>query len=244
MSVERLRYELKLMGKRVLLTPPLVMLCYTLFSVLLHYLRVDPARFLSSSLEMILPLAAGIVVATIISHDFAIELQLTAPALYRWTAFARLLLIAAWTMCIALLSSIVLSAVHLGYVPGQQHPLPAPLPFLIDQLTWFANVAWFVAVGLCLALLTRSRTSAGALLAGIWLVEILFKDYLAAVNWLRPVLLFPTTLLALTGPLPQQLFNAWLTNRLEVLGTAVILLPLGWVLLHNTEGLLKGADEE
>src|SRR3954449_9971786 len=51
MNFERFRYELQLMGKRVILTPIVVMVCFALFAELLRYLHVIPARFLSAGLE-------------------------------------------------------------------------------------------------------------------------------------------------------------------------------------------------
>lgn len=49
MFFDRFRYELQLMGKRVILTPLLVMVGFALFAGLLHYLKVEPARILSAS---------------------------------------------------------------------------------------------------------------------------------------------------------------------------------------------------
>jgi hypothetical protein len=43
---------------------------------------------------------------------------------------------------------------------------------------------------------------------------------------------------------PQQYINLWFTNRFEVLATGAALVIIGWLLLHNTEGLLKGTSEE
>lgn len=236
MTIDRLYYEIKLMGKRVILTPILVMVGFTLFAFLLHYLKVLPARFLSAGLEMILPLAVGVIVATITSHDPAIELQLTTPKKYQRTAMGRLVLIALWSMLIALLSSTIITAIQLVYVPIQLLRWSEPLQFLVNQLTWFAPLLWFVGMGLCLSMLTRSRSASGAILSGIWLLEIVFKDFFASTNWLQPVYLFVTTLT------PDA--NFWFTNRIEVLIMALILLPIGWLLLHNPEGLLKGSSEE
>jgi hypothetical protein len=245
MNLDRLHYELRLMGRRVILTPILVMVGFGVFAVLLTYLHVIPARFLSAGLEMILPLMAGVVVATITSQDPAIELQLTLPKKYHLTAMGRLILITAWAAVIALLSGIVIAVLNLAYMPQTSHPLSAPWQFLIGQLTWIAPLLWFVAFGLCLAMLIRSRAASAALLSGIWIAETLFKNYFAETTWLRPVFLFPTTLEALGGgPLPQSIYSAWLTNRCEVIGTALLLLPLGWLLLRNPEGLLKGSSEE
>lgn len=245
MNFERLRYELRLMGRRVILTPVLVMAGFGVFAVLLHYLHVTPARFLAGGLEMILPLMAGVVVATITSQDPAIELQLTVPRKYHITAMGRLALIAAWAGCVALLSAIIITTLNLGYIPQTSRPLPASVQFLIGQLTWIAPLLWFAATGLCLAILTRSRAASATLLSGVWIVETLLKDYFAGTSWLRPVFLFPTTLLGLgAGPVAPTVYDAWLINRYEVIGMALILLPLGWLLLRNPEGLLKGSGEE
>ncbi len=244
MSLDRLRYEVQLMGKRVILTPVLVMAGFALLAGLLHYLHTNPARTLSGGLELILPIAAGVVVATVISQDPVIELQLTLPRQYHLTGMLRVLLIAAWTICIALLSSGIIVALNLGFMPQPPHTLPAALEFLMGQLVWLAPLLWLAGCGFCLALLLRSRSASAALLGGIWVLEIIFKDVLAATDWLRPVLLFPTTLLPLVGRLPQVYFDIWLDTRLEVLGTGLALCLIGWLLLRNPEGLLKGASEE
>lgn len=237
MNLDRLHYEIKLMGKRVLLTPIIVMLGFTLFALLLHYLKVIPARFLSAGLEMILPLSAGVIVATITSQDPAIELQLTVPKKYHRTAMGRLALIALWSAIVTLLTSSIITAIKLAYIPTQLLAWSAPTQFLANQLTWFSPLLWFVGMGLCLAMLTRSRTASAALLSGIWLVEIVFKDFFASTSWLQPVFLFPTTL--------KPAIDYWLTNRIEVLIMALLLLPIGWLLLRgNPEGLLKGSSEE
>ena len=244
MNFDRTRYELKLMGKRVILTPILVMVGFALFAALIYYLHTDPARFLSAGLEMILPLMAGVVVSTITSQDPAIEIQLTVPKKYHLTVMRRLLLIAGWAALVALLSSSVLATVGLGFTPEHIPSLAAPLQFITGQLTWLAPLLWFVALGLCLAPLIRSRAATAALLSGIWIIETIWKDYFAYYDWLHPVFLFPTTTLPLVGPLPQVYYTLWLSNRFELIGTALVLLPIGWLLLHNPEGLLKGSSEE
>jgi hypothetical protein len=92
--------------------------------------------------------------------------------------------------------------------------------------------------------LLRSRSASSALIGGLWIFEIIFKDYIAVTNWLHPVFLFPTTLLPLVETIPQVYFNIWLTTRLELLGTAFVFLLIGWLLLRNPEGLLKTSSEE
>jgi hypothetical protein len=244
MLPDRFRYEILLLGKRSILTPILAMLGFALLAVLLYHLHTNPARSLSAGLEMILPLATGILVATITSQDPAIELQLTMPKKYALTALGRLAIIVGWTICIAVLSSISIFVFKLTYVPQPSSTASSLTLFLIAQLIWLAPLLWFTAMGLCLALLLRSRSASGALLGGIWIAEIIFKDNIAATSWLHPVFLFPTTLLSLVGFIPQDLFNLWLTNRLELIGTALVLLLIGWLLLRNPEGLLKTSSEE
>jgi hypothetical protein len=244
MLSDRFRYEILLLGKRTIVTPILAMLGFALLAELLYHLHTNPARSLSASHEMILPLATGILVATITSQDPAIELQLTLPKKYAHTALGRLAIIVGWTICIAVISSISIFVFKLTYVPQPSLSASLLTLFLIAQLLWLAPLLWFTAVGLCLALLLRSRSASVALLGGIWIAEIIFKNYIAATGWLHPVFLFPSTLLPLVGFIPQYLFTLWLTNRFELIGTALVLLLIGWFLLRNPEGLLKTSSEE
>jgi hypothetical protein len=185
---------------------------------------------------MVLPLAAGLSITTIISHDSAIELQLTMPKRYRVTAFVRLSLIIVWAGCIALLSSVFIYHLRFWRVPSQLETWKVLPQFLIGQLTWLAPLLWFVALGFCLALLIRSRSASGALLGGIWTIEAIFYGYFAINGWLKPVFLFPTTL--------APYINFWLSNRFELLVTALVLLVIGWFMLRNTEQLLQGTAGE
>jgi hypothetical protein len=239
MTLDRFWYELRIMGKWVLLIPPLIMLGFAFVAVLSTIMHVDHLRIsqvLTASLEMVLPLAAGLVVATIISHDAAIELQLTMPEMYRVTALSRLSLIIAWTGCIALLSSVFIYHLRFWRVPLQVDAWKVLPQFLIGQLMWIAPLIWFVAVGLCLALLIRSRSASSAILGGIWTIEAIFYGYFAATDWLKPAFLFPTTL--------APAINFWLLNRFELLGTALAFLLISWFLLRNTEQLLQGTTGE
>ncbi|QBD83039.1 hypothetical protein EPA93_46590 [Ktedonosporobacter rubrisoli] len=244
MLIDRLRYEWQLMGKKVVLVPLLIMLGFGLFALLLHYMHVDSDRFLSGGLEMILPLAAGAMVAAVVSYDPAVELQLTMPTHYRRTAIQRMLLILLWSSCVALLASSIISALRLGYTTELiGSTLPSFLQFLIGQLSWCAALLWCIGFGLCLALFAHSATASVAILSGIWMLEIFFKDLVITISWLKPVILFPTTLYGLTL-VSHNVYFDWLINRYEVLGTGLLLLLLGYYLLRSTEGLLKGASEE
>jgi hypothetical protein len=239
MFQDRLRYELRIMGVWVILIPPLIILTFVLLGLMLTIMQVDHLRIsqvLTASLEMVLPLSAGLLTASIVSYDTAIELQMTMPKTYRLTAFFRLSLIIGWTSCIALFYSVFMYHLRFWRVPSQVAAWSVLPQFLIGQLTWIAPLFWLVGVGLSLALLIRSRSASSALLGGIWMIEAIFYGYFALIDGLRPLFLFPTTL--------SPDINFWLSNRIELLVTALILLLLDWLLLGNTELLLQGSVDE
>ncbi len=235
MSLDQVRYELRILGIWVFFIPILIILCLVLIAGLLMILHTTPlriAQILTASLEMLLPLAAGSITTTVISHDPALELQLTMPKKYPLTAMGRLSLIVAWTAAISFITSIFIYHLKFLRIPTQVQTWGVVPQVLIEQLTWLAPLLWFTAVGLCLALIIRSRVASSALLAGIWIIEAIFYGYFLFIDWLKPLFLFPTTL--------APSINFWLLNRYEVLGTAIILLPLGWLLIHNSEALTPG----
>jgi hypothetical protein len=239
MSFDRFWYELRIMGKWVIIIPLLIMLSFAFLAALLTIMQVSHLRIsqvLTASLEMILPLVAGLLTATIISHDAAIELQLTMPKSYRVTAFVRLSMIIAWTSCIALFSSVFIYHLRFWRVPSQVETWKVLPQFLIGQLTWFAPLLWFVGLGICLALLIRSSSASSALLGGIWIIEAIFYGYFAITGWLKPMFLFSTTL--------APGIDFWLSNRFELLVTALVLILLGWFMLRNTQLLLQGTAGE
>ena len=235
--LDRLRYELRITGWWAFLTPVVVMLCLiplTMIFVSLHAESLRIAQVLTASLEMLLPVAAGLLVTNQVGHDAALELHLTFPAKYRSTAGIRTALITLWSAVIALFGSVFIY--HLKYlrIPLALHGMAVLPQFLAAQLTWLAPLCWFVALGACFSLLIRSRTASSALLGGIWTLEAIFYGYFALLDGLKPFFLFPTTLA------PEIAF--WISNRSELLGMALLLGVLTWFLLSNTEGLLRGAS--
>jgi hypothetical protein len=225
------------MGKRIIWVPIAVAVGFTAFAFLLHFMGVKMERFISSGFEMFLPIITGGIVATSATQDPALEIQLTMPRKYHNTSIFRLAVIVLWSIAIGLLVAIIPSVLHLTFVPDQLKKSSALVQFLGLQYSWIATTVWFVAVALVASLLTRNRSASIAILGAIWIVQVLFMAHLVeTTSWLQPLFLFPTIVA------PQ--INFWTTNRLEVLLTGLVLLPVGWWLLHNTEGLLKGASEE
>ena len=79
MLQDRIRYELRIMGIWMILIPPLIILTFVLLGLMLTIMQVDHLRIsqvLPASLEMVLPLSAGLLTASIVSYDTSIELQL------------------------------------------------------------------------------------------------------------------------------------------------------------------------
>ncbi len=235
MSQDRIWYELRIMGRWAILIPPLIVLTFVILGGILTIMQVDHLRIsqvLTASLEMGLPLAAGLLTSSIVSYDTAIELQMTMPKTYRMTAFVRLSLIIVWTSCIALISSVFVYHLRFWRVPSQVETWKVLPQFLVGQLTWIAPLVWFVGVGFSLALIIRSRSASSALLGGIWMIEAIFYGYFAIIDWLKPLFLFPTTL--------APYISFWLSNRIELLIAAFVLLLLDWFMLRNTEKILHG----
>lgn len=232
MSFDRLRYELRLVGKSTWLTPPLVMIGFVLFLVLVNrgVSVATIARSLGAGLEMLLPMAAGVVIATIATHDRARELQLTMPQHYHRTAYLRFGLILGWTSLIALFTSMLLAIFHYWRLPQALVFWRPPWQFLAWQLTWLASLLWLAAVGLVCSLLLRSRAAGGALICMISIGEIIAHNDLNRLAWLHPIYLFPLTF--------SPGANYWLVNRFEILGTALALFVVAWFLLRQPELLL------
>lgn len=234
MFVDRLRYEIRLLGKPPFLTPCLLMIMATILAGLLHLGHFRTASLFTACLEMFLPLAAGIFVATLCGHDPVVELQLTLPASYRRTILYRLAIIGIWTACIAIISNMLLEWDKLE----KALPLASSWPLVVQwgaiQLIWLAPLLWFVAIGLFLALLLRSRAASIALLGGIWVAELLMYGLLISTTWLHPVFLFATTV----TPFPA-LSTFWFVNRIELIGTAALFLLIAWLQLQQTEAFLQ-----
>lgn len=238
MSLDRLRYELRLLGKGVWLTPILVISGLTLLLTIASrgISVVTVARSLGASLEILLPVAAGVVIATVATHDRAIELQLTMPRHYHRTANIRVLLILLWCAVVCLLTGFSLSLFNRWRLPTLIADWAEPWRFLTWQLTWLSPMLWLVAVGLVLSLLIRSRTASGALICVLACGEIIGHDALNQNLWYHPFYLFPLTF--------SPAANYWLTSRYELLATAAVLLLLAWFLLHQPGLLLERAPGE
>lgn len=234
---DRLRLELLLMGKKILLPPLLLLVGGSLLAVFLASTNGPTARFLSAVLEMLLPLATGTVVAFLVASDPMLELQLTLPLKYHVTVLQRLVVVMLWSCCLAFLASCIIVVLKLEFLP-QPHPASLMETVLAEQLAWFPSLLGCTALGFAAALVLQNRAASIGLLAGVWLIEIVFKNILIQSMWLFPLLLFPTTLF------PDGLdVHQWQLNRFLVLIGALLLLLASYPLLLLPERLLKGAHQ-
>jgi hypothetical protein len=239
---DRLRYELKLMGNKVLITPVALVIILTMLAFILRLGSSKITTVTVSNLEMFLPLLAGIIVATICMHDSAIELQLTFPALYSRTVWSRVGLVTGWMALVSCILSIIFYLLHPQREPIGVYSWPMMLQIFLGQLTWLAPLSWVVALTLVLALQFRSRATSIAVLGALWVGENIVYGLFLSTFWLRPIFLFATTLT------PLQIFtlNIWLQNRLCLIGIGLVFLLIAGWRLRNTEALLpssSGGDE-
>jgi len=227
-QVSVLRYEFRILGPLAFALPLLIAMSFAALGLWLNARNVAHSfigSLLTASLEACIPLLAGALTATIAVHDSAIELQLTVLMPYRFTVFRRFILLLAWTALVEIVAMLILHAIL---------PWALSAPILEGQLTWLSPLLWLAAVGTLLALLMHSRSSSGAVLGCIWVSQLAFHSYFAAYNWTQPWFLFATLYT------PGASF--WLTNRLELLLTALVLFTAAWWYLRNTEWRFRAED--
>lgn len=235
MLIDRLHYEVRLLGRWAILTPVLILLASALLTIVLHLNHTKTVTLFTACLEMFLPLIAGVCAIMLSGHDQALELQLTLPQRYRRTILCRIAIITIWIALVALSATLILHWSKLAKtVPITSADSWTPtLQWIAGQLIWLASLLWFTGTGLFLTLLTRSRTASSALLGGIWVAENIMYGLLISTGWLHPIFLFATTL----TPIPM-LNTFWLTNRLALTGTGIVLLTISWWQLQHAENLL------
>lgn len=228
LRLDHLRHEVRILGPQLFVIPLALAVAFVVLTVLMFVGNVVHSfivLLLTAALEACLPLAAAIILANVAVQDASLELLLTMPTAYRWIAFLRFALILGWTLLVELLATLALYAFL---------PWATVEPLLSGQLTWLAPSLWLTGAGILLALLLRSRASSGAILGCVWLIQLAFHGYFATSGWTQPWFLFAT------------LFNPtasfWLTNRLELIAGALVLLAVAWWFLRSPERRFFGED--
>jgi hypothetical protein len=227
------RHEARRAGLATLITPPAVALFVAAIAVDSALRLREPSRntalILQNLLELALPLAAGVVAASLVGHDPAIELQLTLPTAYRATILRRLAASAGWVAVIALtVTAVTVASGWWDRWPGSHTPLAG-------QLTWLAPTAFLAGLGLLVGALAGSPALATTAVAMLWTFHLAATGPLQSHQWSRQLFLFATT----RGS-PEL---DWTANRLTLLGTGAALTTVAWLLLRRPVRLLAKETE-
>ncbi|MFI5955694.1 hypothetical protein [Cryptosporangium sp. NPDC051539] len=224
------QYEARRAGWAALLGPPIA-IALGLAAAAANPLPGDAstARILLGTLEMAVPLAAGVACASLVGRDPAVELQLTSPTRYRLTLLRRMAVTLGWTAVFAGPAAIVLVAT------GWWARWPENHGAFVGQLTWVAPTLGLSGAGFAAAALFRSPGAAGALVTTLWAIQQFFAGLAQESRPGRLLYLFATT----RGTAPDD----WTANRLTLLGAAGALTALAVVVLGRSERLLREEDE-
>ena len=224
------RHEACRAGWAALLGPPIAV-ALGVAAALANPLPGDAttARILLGTLEMAVPLAAGVACASLVGRDPAVELQLTAPTPYRVTLLRRMAVTLAWAAAVAALTAAVLIATGWWARWPDNHGTYA------GQLTWLAPTLGLSGVGFAAAAVFRSPAAGGALVTTLWAIQQVFGDVAQQHRPGRLLYLFATT----RGAVPGD----WPANRLALLGAGAAFTGLALVVLGRSERLIGEEDE-
>lgn len=178
-----------------------------------------------AGLEVVLSLAVGVAAIAVVARESCRELHLSLPVWYGGTLARLVGVMAGWAVGWAAGGWGVLAAT--GRWGG-----PAGVS---GALVWLAPLVWLGAVGIVAVLLSRSVALATSVVAGVWLVELLFSGQLMSHPVGRALFLFTTTMVG-HG-------DGWLANRLWLLGSGVVLLGVAGALLAWPQRLLAGEED-
>ncbi len=182
----------------------------------------NSTQLLTGGIELGLPLVAGGLAALPAGHDSARELQLSLPTPYRRTLLRRSILAAMWPALGMATVSIAMVTTHrwmssAGIVGG--------------QLTWIAPLAWSTTMCCLVTVALRSYVAALMVVSVLGGVELLIGSIFRDQSWLHPLYLPATT--------DTLAHSFWWSNRLDLLGTAVVAALLTGRLLRRPECLLQ-----
>ena len=165
-----LRYQLIIRREQFWLPIAIVALFGAITAILgEHQYQVEAA---ASLLSVILPLTGGILAASAVVEDPALELRFAAPrAPWRWLADGSVVILAIVGAC---------SFVYQGWLAVLGVDLASYGDLLSRQFLWFIPALSLVALGGAMAALTAQGTLAALVVGGIWLFEIIARDWLAS----------------------------------------------------------------
>lgn len=183
-------------------------------------------------LETLLPLAAGVTVASVTGRDNARELQLSLPASYLVTLARRAgLVLAAVGLSGCVLTVTVIAA-------GAWRASPGPLA---AQLVWFAPAAFLSGLGAAACLLTGSSALGAAAVGVLWLAEVSKPGLFVGRAW-QPLFLFANGRVSGTPfHSASGVTAAWWQDRVAVCVAAVAFSCIAAALSGSRQRLLRTA---
>jgi hypothetical protein len=219
------------LGLAVLCAPP-VTAVLAAAAVAVTRGAADGRWLVPGALETLLPLAAGVAVASAIGRDNARELQLSLPARYPVTLARRAgLVLAAVAVSGCVLTATVIAA-------GAWRTSPGPFA---AQLVWFAPAAFLSGLGAAVCLLTGSTALGAAAVGVLWLAEVSKPGLFVGRAW-QPLFLFAN------GRVSGAPFHsasgvtvAWWHDRVAVCIAAVAFSCIAAALAGSQQRLLRSA---
>ncbi len=220
----RARFEAVLCGAWTYVAAPFTLAFFAFLGVIAD----SPGRLLTAGLETGVPLAAGLIAASMLAGEPSLELQLTIPSGVRPAILLRLGAVFAWSSAVCVVTWLV--AYQLG-VFGDWLPAGGPA---LAQLTWLAPLAAFTVIGALLAVAFRSRALASGAVMIFWVAGHAFRSDFESQALLRAWYPFLTTYAAGASD--------WAATRLTLLGLAAVALVALAAWLGAGEWLLSGED--
>ena len=165
-----LRYQLHIRRDQLWLPAALVGLFGAITAILgEHSYQVEAA---SALLAVVLPLAGGILAASAVVEDPAIELRLAAPrAPWRWLIECSAVILGIVAVC---------SLAYQAWLVALGIDLASYGDLLVRQLIWLIPTLALDALGGAVAALTAQGTLAALVVGGIWLFEIIGRGWMAS----------------------------------------------------------------
>jgi hypothetical protein len=212
-----LRYQFVIRREQFWLPAALVGLFVVITAILGQYdYQIETA---SSLLAVVLPLTGGILAASAIVEDTARELQFVAPrAPWRWLAECSIVILGIIGVC---------SLVYQAWLAALGIDLASYGGLLARQLLWLIPTLALISLGSVTAALTAQGTLAALVVGGVWLFEIIARDWLAS-DYIGRKLLF---IIGYVGRGAPDL----LISYVVLTGLSLALLAIAGWLLRKTE---------
>ncbi len=173
-------------------------------------------------LGIVLPLLAGILAAYAVLDDPVLELQFASPR-PAWEALAERLGMILLVVTVAAVSyQLFMAAV--GIDLSRLGGLGA------RQLAWLAPCLAMIAIGSASAFALAGSTGGGLIVGGLWITEVILRDWFAADPWARYLFLFLGVRVPESPSLPG--------NEACLLIVAALLLWAAWALFKRQERYL------